>query len=731
VPETTDGNPWRRLCGKIAPEILVAPRTAGDPYNQGTWPEVPQRVVTYLENNVLRNPWGEILALLAAVMMAVRFDVTTITNRLSNLNTRFTRLFEALRLVRMEDWNATTHIPAYLKSEILVDETPATRNRFWVDYNSASTTMASWLRGLPEERRPTYQRFTLTVVPLFLVQGLTRDREVQERQQQTRKAETGAVVPRFAAIRAEAHFRFNRVARLRRAYQQALQDLESKPRFPVTFSYEEGGDSGQGIPAQERLWFRIWDRRSFVSAHADAYYYRTPRLALKGVGAFSDALNCTFLEFTRAERLFGDAPAAGFWFEDLFRLGVVGQRPNCGSADAVKRKRAWLDSWGYAYKPFRTNAPGLVTWTEADITFMNYAQQRCEGVLLPVEALHAAALFGLMAIDLFTTTGARINEVMQIRLTDDCILRLKMPPPPESADQSVRLRYVLRLVPKGEKTNILKDYFIGDQTKRLLVTVAQLLGEHYHLEPGQALPSVQFDTHNGRAHRFGKAPYLFQYAHRHLSGETISSCMRFLLHGMLFKTREGDLVVVKSHLLRHAFATHAVQVEKIPVDIVGAWLHQKNLAITDYYSKPTESMVAEATDVYLARVATQIDVDKAVLRSPRELQQIYEDARGRAGTLADVIGGQCISHGYCAAKFACVGCAGKAPDPAKRSQIERHKQWASLQVGYATKEGLLPEAERMKQLMRDCDNELAEMDQIESYRRDEQHGVNIQIQCSS
>src|ERR1700685_4065068 len=69
VPETTDGNPWRRLCGKIAPEILVAPRTAGDPCNQGTWPEVPQRVVTYLENNVLRNPWGEILALLAAVMM--------------------------------------------------------------------------------------------------------------------------------------------------------------------------------------------------------------------------------------------------------------------------------------------------------------------------------------------------------------------------------------------------------------------------------------------------------------------------------------------------------------------------------------------------------------------------------------------------------------------------------------------------------------------------------------
>ena len=120
-----------------------------------------------------------------------------------------------------------------------------------------------------------------------------------------------------------------------------------------------------------------------------------------------------------------------------------------------------------------------------------------------------------------------------------------------------------------------------------------------------------------------------------------------------------------------------------------------------------------------------------MLRSPQELQRIYENARGRAGTLANVIGGQCISHGYCAAKFACVGCAGKVPDPAKRGQVENHKQWALLQVDYATREGLLPEVERMKQLMRDCDNELAEMDEIEAYERDEQREVHIQIQPSS
>jgi hypothetical protein len=496
----------------------------------------------------------------------------------------------------------------------------------------------------------------------------------------------------------------------------------------MSFSYDEGGDKENGIPAQERLWFRVWDRRSFVLACSDSYSPNTVRTARREVGSFSDDLNHTFLEFVKAERLFGDAPPAGFWFEDLFRLGVLGLNPNVGSRDQVKSKQAWLKSWGYGSTPFFAEVSGLLTWPVTQGRFMACAQRRCSGVLMPVEAIYAAATFGLMAVDLFTTTGARINEVMQICLTEDCIVRLKMPAPPESKDQSPRIRYVLRLVPKGEKTNTPKDYFIGQETKRLLVRVAQMLGEHYQLEPGQRLPSVRFSTGSGRAHRFESAPYLFQYASHHLSDNTISSCMRFLLHGMVFKTRDGKSVVLKSHLLRHAFATHAVQVEKIPLDVVGAWLHQKDLMITDYYSKPTESMIAEVADVYLARLATQIDVGKAVLRSPKELQHAYESARGKAGTLADVIGGHCISHGYCAAKFACVGCAGKAPDPAKRNQVERHKEWALLQVGYATKEGLHPEAERMKQLVRDCDAELAEMDLITSYRKDECREVSAQIE---
>jgi integrase len=87
-------------------------------------------------------------------------------------------------------------------------------------------------------------------------------------------------------------------------------------------------------------------------------------------------------------------------------------------------------------------------------------------------------------------------------------------------------------------------------------------------------------------------------------------------------------VYSQPHLLRHTFATHAVQVEKIPIDIVGQWLKQKNLDVTDYYSQPTESMVAEAADRYLSRVAVAIHVHKAVQCSPQELQKLYHEARG-------------------------------------------------------------------------------------------------------
>ncbi len=195
--------------------------------------------------------------------------------------------------------------------------------------------------------------------------------------------------------------------------------------------------------------------------------------------------------------------------------------------------------------------------------------------------------------------------------------------------------------------------------------------------------------------------------------------MRFLVHGLLIKMVDGTPVVITPHLLRHAFAAHAVQVEQIEVDLVGGMLQQKNLEVTRYYSRRPLSMVAASIDDFLCSIATHVAVDEVIRRTPIELQRLFEEASGKAGTLADVAGGLCTNHGFCPAKFACIGCIHKVPDPNLRHQVEQQKIWANAQIELATEEGLLAEAERMRQLVREAEVELREMDQMEAYRADE------------
>jgi hypothetical protein len=127
------------------------------------------------------------------------------------------------------------------------------------------------------------------------------------------------------------------------------------------------------------------------------------------------------------------------------------------------------------------------------------------------------------------------------------------------------------------------------------------------------------------------------------------------------------------------------------VDIVGHWLHQKSIDTTAYYSQVTDTMAADAADGFLARIAAHIDIDRAVTRSPPELQQMYREAALRSGTLASVPGGSCTSHGFCKVHFTCIGCPAKVPDPDKRGQVLQKVEWARHQMEHYRREGLTAE----------------------------------------
>jgi len=311
-----------------------------------------------------------------------------------------------------------------------------------------------------------------------------------------------------------------------------------------------------------------------------------------------------------------------------------------------------------------------------------------------------------------------MNELMQVNLLPECIIRVVDDPPPGARDQTPRIRYLLRLLPKGERADKRYHYGIGKDALQLMEQTARMLCSHYHLQPGEPLPRVLFTPHHNRSHRFDKEkiPYLFQYNAQHLDDNAITACLRFLMHGMTFQTSSGAPVLLKAHLLRHAFATFAVQVEGLPLDLVAEWLKQKNLDTTRYYSQKGQQEVAEEHSSFVERLATEINIREAIVRSPEEIRKLAEQARRRVGTLVPVCGGECTFDGWCHNQFDCIRCPSKAPDPDKRYQVEEKQRWAEERLAYYEREGLVLEAEKMRQLLRNCALELREMDMMQAYR---------------
>ena len=83
------------------------------------------------------------------------------------------------------------------------------------------------------------------------------------------------------------------------------------------------------------------------------------------------------------------------------------------------------------------------------------------------------------------------------------------------------------------------------------------------------------------------------------------------------ETQEGKPVTIKPHLLRHAFATEAVQRRDMSIDIVAKILHHRNLTTTAYYSEPTSSIIGEKVDELHDIISDYIDIDEAVLRNQK------------------------------------------------------------------------------------------------------------------
>jgi len=259
--------------------------------------------------------------------------------------------------------------------------------------------------------------------------------------------------------------------------------LPDRSNLPLDFSYEEGD------PPVERLHFTVWDRYRFVRAHEEHYHHRMARSRLnRQIEQFSEARNLLFLECVKVERLADTAPPEEWWFTDLLKRNMLAQGPRHGTPEEIAARQAWLRAWGYGEEgddtptaPFMSHTAGLLCWADrtnygssSDGLFLSGAQEKAQGVLIPVESLYAASLLGLLALDVLTSTGMRMNELLQMSISRKCLVQLVEDPPLHAADQSPRLRYLFRLIPKGERTLTLHNYAVGKETIQLVEKVCHM-----------------------------------------------------------------------------------------------------------------------------------------------------------------------------------------------------------------------------------------------------------------
>ena len=296
-----------------------------------------------------------------------------------------------------------------------------------------------------------------------------------------------------------------------------------------------------------------------------------------------------------------------------------------------------------------------------------------------------------------TKTGARVGETLQVRLTREHLARVVL----EGGKEVI----AFRAIPKGRKAE--EPFYIDVRCLKALETWFEFLREH---EGGAAVVPAS----SGLRPKCKPAPYLFQWAGQHFDAPDLNACIRILLHGVEVSTAEGETVLLSAHLLRPGFATELRGVG-VPIDVSAVLLTQRDVEVTRYYSQPTPAQLFE---VQQRIFADRMDLTRTHRRTPGEIRRQVEEARGGVGALIPVMGGTCTVANRCPAKFACVGCAGNAPDPAKRGQLDEYKAIIENMVGLACRQGLPADERNARKMVAAAEDMLAEMDLIEAAERD-------------
>ena len=697
----------RELAKIISPAMASAPLTSYDPSGDGRWQVPSVKVLSYLGR--IENPSVRDAMALFALLRSDR-QQKSIYNQIANFVRVLRRVMIEQSIVDINSVDANDLLFRIHVGEIGKGLSEHQRRTFLGQWSAVRNAFDEYAERLRPEQLEVMKNFFIGPVTdrRRFMRHKTYSAYLREQQERV-KIKTDAVQSKFYQIRHVAGIRCNQLRRLYEATRQAVVAVEANDlRCPYEFGYEETAQTMGRRAVRQRVELTLWDSNS-LREHAVALgYHEAPATTLQRrwqEASFSPKNRAYFVEYNATTSLTQGCPAEPFWFLDLFRHRVFRHLDVRSDSDLAERREAFHAEWGYESKSAWADG-GLLAFGPTDFRPIDFLQQREGHEFLPYEGIYAACMFGGLVIRMGTITGARIGEIMQIAQSPDCFKQL------ENVGPKAATRWMLRLVPKGRQKR--EDYFIDEDTKRHLVELIRFQCEKWG---GPLIPIVKIEDDKRAPDR-----YVLQWNGRGLRLHVLNTFMRFLLHGLILRSLDGNVVQLSSHLLRHSFATEMADLNT-PVEVIAKLLHQRDPTVTKYYARPTPTKVMSAAEMIFV---DRIDLGAEGRRSPDEIGRMLKEAEGKVGALTEVFGGTCVVANMCPAKFVCVGCAGNAPDPAKRYQIDQKQAWAEQQLQYAHREKLVAEARQMKGLIADCELIKEEMDLIDAMRKDAAQTVSIE-----
>jgi hypothetical protein len=313
-------------------------------------------------------------------------------------------------------------------------------------------------------------------------------------------------------------------------------------------------------------------------------------------------------------------------------------------------------------------------------------------LVFEAESLYRGILYGASLAIIALTNGSRNCELVQVS-RDRAITRTvpeKNPDEqPTGKEQTIHLQ---NLLPKGCHTDRERQYFLlPNQVMPLLEEIRQGL-----IQAHGKIPKVQPNPRNHKAATLQPERYVFQWGagdagqHGHLSEDDVTLLIRLILHGLEFRTNDGEVVRITPHLLRHVAATATRHDYSLPPEATAFLLHHwqgRSLApgkkntipeATEYYSQKPQA------DVQAAFQAIQEDIVEAdqealglhdiALPEDPEVQMALHQWHTPRPTLFGFCGqvGMCIRGDH---RLLCLGCSHLLPDPSKLTQTV---QWEAI-----------------------------------------------------